>query len=150
MSNWNVPMYSQRTPEICWEACAHMLFDWRHAGNPAMQAGYAAMMAGIQLRGLTHQQMDLVYTRLGFRTLRNPAGANIRHALGWSPVIATWVDQAMGHAMVVKGHQHGRYIVANPCARQEIDFGTGANSCVAGELRLAQAEFDNKLGDHMW
>ena len=148
MPMWNVPMYGQRTPQVCWEACAHMMFDWRHAGNPAMNAGYAAMLAGIPLRGLTHQEMNLVYARLGLRALQHPQGQNVRHALQWSPTIVTWTDQVLGHAMVIRGRANGRYVVLNPCAVQEVD--ENRNTCAAGELNFAEAEVERKLGDFVW
>lgn len=84
MADWRVPIISQRTLNLCWDACGRMMWEWRYRNNPRMRnlynqkAGNYARMN----RGLSEQQMDIFYRRLGIRSLRNPLGRNVRHALG--------------------------------------------------------------------
>ena len=148
MALYQVPALSQSTAKLCWEACARMMWQWRHKNL----AGYAAK-AGAYLNistGLTEIEMDKFYRQLGMRSLLNPKGANLRHALNWSPVIFTDTNQTGGHAMVLIGHQSGKYNVVNPCAVQSIDFGGGANTCAAGTLSRTEAQVEGPLGKYIW
>src|SRR5262245_41130594 len=47
MPLWTVPMHTQRTPDVCWEACGRMMWDWRHRDNREMQSKYALVLFGI-------------------------------------------------------------------------------------------------------
>src|SRR5262245_35821608 len=95
MAQWQVPVLAQTTPEVCWEACARMMWQWRFKNLN----GYAAKAGSWASKktGLTQMQMDAFYQLLGLRSLTGAKGANMRHALGWSPVIFTSVDQVAGH-----------------------------------------------------
>ena len=80
MASWTVPVDTQRAPNLCWEACARMMWVWRFKKLDAY-----SKRAGTYLtldRGLTEQQMDGFYKQLGLRSLAGPSGANLRHALG--------------------------------------------------------------------
>src|SRR5258708_3990816 len=98
---WIVPVFSQRTPNVCWEACARMMWHWRHKNlnNYATKAGPYANRD----TGLTQIQMDEFYKLLGMRSLSQAKGMNLRHALNWTPVIFTDIRQTAGHAMVLTG-----------------------------------------------
>lgn len=113
-----------------------------------MQGSYALVLRGIVnvVRRLSHEQMDVVYKRLGLRALRKPKGENIRHALRWSPVVVTQVDQQSGHAVVISGNTNdGRYVVVDPC---------GANNgtvCLAvRESTVPEAEIEARLSHFIW
>jgi len=150
VATWTVPVYTQRTANLCWEACARMMWEWRFK----TLNGYGTK-AGPYLkldRGLTELQMDVFYKQLGLRSLPGPKGANLRHALTWTPVIFTDVGQTAGHAMVLAGFSGGQYRVVNPCAVMSIDFGTGTGSavCGSGTILRAATDVETPLGKFMW
>ena len=98
MARWKVPVYSQSTLSLCWEACGRMMWHWRHNSLN----GYSAKAASyLNIRtGLAQVQLNGFYTTLGLRPLRNPGGKNIHHALHWTPVVFTSTSKVSGHAMV--------------------------------------------------
>ena len=148
MALWTVQNFSQSTAKLCWEACGRMVWQWRHKGLN----GYN-QKAGNYLSlntGLTQQQMDLFYKMLGLRSLLGAKGANLRHALTWTPVIFTDINKASGHAMVAAGFNNGAYTVVNPCAVMSVDFDTGADSCAAGSLQRTAAQVEKPLGSYIW
>ena len=152
MAQWNVTPISQRTLNMCWEACAQMMWQWRYRTNPGMRAQYTARAGRYALlnQGLTEAEMNTFYTQLGMRSLRNPRGANVLHALKWTPVIITSTDQVAGHAMVVSGNQGLNYMIVNPCGVQVVNFDGGADSCTAGAVQMPRGQVDARLGGHIW
>ena len=150
---WQVPVISQRTLSLCWEACGRMLWGWRHKNNPQSQNMYS-QRAGVYAQmnaGLSEQQMDKFYGQLGIRSLMNPLGKNIQHALKWTPVIVTSIRQVQGHALVVIGHNKGMYTVINPCAVQVVDFSqSGGDACTAASTPLPDSQIEGSLGQYMW
>jgi papain like cysteine protease AvrRpt2 len=149
---WQVPVISQSTINLCWEACGRMLWGWRNKTTAASWANYAARAGafGTLNAGLIERQMDTYYRQLGIRSLEGAQGKNIRYALKWSPVIITSVSQAQGHAMVVVGHGPGSYRVVNPCALLELDFETDTNVCSAATKSLPATSVDGQLGKFIW
>jgi hypothetical protein len=150
--SYTVPVISQKTASMCWEACGHMMWDWYYRNNKTKLAQYTKK-AGSYARmnkGLTENQMSPFYALLGLRVLKNPGGANVRHALKWTPVIVTSIDQQQGHAMVIAGFANGEYTVVNPCAVQTIDFSSNANTCTGGTKKMKQNDIDSKLGTRIW
>lgn len=151
--NWQVPVISQRTLSLCWEASARMLWGWRYKNSKQCWNMYS-QKAGTYARinnGLSEQRMDVFYRQLGIRSLRNPSGKNIQHALKWSPVIVTSTKQAQGHALVVIGHNSRRYTVINPCAVQVVNFARpGSDSCTAASKPLHVSEIESQLGQYIW
>jgi Papain-like cysteine protease AvrRpt2 len=141
---WQVTPISQKSIRLCWEACGHMLWNW-HYKDEKVRAAYKHR-AGVYSNmdtGLSQEEMDQFYKMLGLRCLENPRGENIVHALKWSPVIATSIDQSTGHAMVVDGHAGGHYMIINPCASQYVDFNTNNNdSCTVGITQIQRTEFN--------
>ena len=84
---WGVPVLSQKTASVCWEACARMMWQWRYAdltGYSANAGAYASKDTG-----LTEDEMNKFDSQLGLRSLTKPKGANLQHALKWTPVIFT-------------------------------------------------------------
>lgn len=153
MANYNVPIISQKTISLCWEACGHMMWEWKYRNNAPTRAQYAKK-AGKYAKmntGLTGKQCDPFYKQLGMRSLQNASGANVLHALRWTPVVFSSVSQATGHMMIAIGNANGTYSIVNPCAVMAINFGSSAgNSCTAGTNNLAQAKVDKELGHHIW
>jgi hypothetical protein len=125
-----------------------MMWQWRYRsldGYAAKAGAYAKMNKGLQQR-----EMDEFYKLLGMRSLVHSKGANLRHALHWTPVIFTDVNQTSGHAMVLAGHAGGKYTVINPCAVQRVDFETDGNTCEAGTLIRTESEVEQPLGSFIW
>lgn len=150
---WKVPVISQRTTSLCWEACGRMLWAWRKKSTPQSRKMYSlkAGTYGRMKQGLFEQQMDVFYRQLGIRSLKNPSGENIRHALKWTPVIVTSVDKGKGHAMVVTGHNKGKYSIINPCAVQVVNFATpSGDSCSAASILIPEQGIDKSLGQYIW
>jgi hypothetical protein len=149
---WRVTPISQKSVQLCWEACGHMLWNWRYK-DEKMRANYK-MRSGIYANmdhGLPETGMDHFYKLLGIRSLPHPRGENIVHALKWSPVIVMSVDQAYGHAMVIDGHLGPHYNIINPCAQMVVNFGTdNSDSCAVGTINIKKTEFDRKLGKFIW
>jgi ABC-type bacteriocin/lantibiotic exporter with double-glycine peptidase domain len=150
MSVWKVPVVSQKTAKLCWEACSRMMWEWRFKSDK----GYATKAKGCATldKGLTEDEMDHFYKLLALRSLPSPVAANLRHALKWSPVIITSIQQSQGHAMVVAGFTHSKYIVVNPCAVESVDFDEEADSasCQAKSLELSPSTVEGSLGKYIW
>jgi hypothetical protein len=130
-----------------------MMWLWRYRRNTVMQSLYAQRAGNYATmnQGLSEQQMDIFYRRLGLRSLGRPSGRNVRHALGWSPVIVTSIRQTFGHAMLVVGHNGGRYTIVNPCLVQTVDFGPqGVNTCTAGTRSMSDTVIEADLGQYIW
>jgi hypothetical protein len=148
MAVWTVQNFSQSSAKLCWEACARIMWQWHNKNLN----GYS-QKAGNYLNlktGLVQRDMNSFYSTLGLRSLTGARGANLRHALTWTPVIFTDIGKDSGHAMVAAGFHNGVYTVVNPCAVMSVDFDTGANSCDAGSLRLTAAQVENSLGSYIW
>ena len=153
MANHNVPIISQKTISMCWEACGHMMWDWMYRNDASKRAQYAKS-AGKYAKmntGLNGKQCDPFYKQLGMRALQNASGANVRHALRWSPVIISSVSKATGHMMIAIGHANGNYSILNPCATMIMDFdSTTGDSCTGGTTINATAKVDKELGHYIW
>lgn len=149
MTKWkNVPVYSQKTLNLCWEACARMMWHWRHRDlqDYEKKAGeYAHLNVG-----LSHVEMDTFYQKLGLRSLRNPGGGNLVHALKWTPVIFTLTDKVSGHALVATDYTNQGYSAINPCGIEVVSFEDGADSCTGGKVNLAKDYIERNLGDYIW
>lgn len=149
---WNVPVISQRSTALCWEASARMLWGWKHRTSAQSWATYKAKAGPFaELNtGLIEKQMDVFYKQLGIRSLESPQGKNIRHALKWTPVIITSVAQMQGHAMVVVGHSGAGYRIVNPCGVMEVDFESDEAVCGAATKLLSNAAVEGELGKFIW
>ncbi len=151
MALWMVPVFSQKTEKLCWEACARMLWHWRHKSLK----GYSTK-AGKYLKietGLTEKQMNVFYKKLGMRSFKNPKSGNLRKALKSSPVIFTSMKKKSGHAMITTAYGGAKYTVVNPCAVMTVDFdgeGGDSTSCSAGTTKLAKAKVEGPLGSYIW
>jgi hypothetical protein len=146
-----LPILAQNTDALCWEACARMVWAWRHKNL----TGYAAKAGSYTnvTTGLTQTQMDAFYKQLGLRALARPTAANLRRALTWSPVIFTSMNKVMGHAMVALGYTVNQYQIANPCGVQSVSFGeddSAAASCSATTTQLAARQIERELGQYIW
>src|SRR5262249_36605966 len=105
-----VPIISQSTPSLCWEACARMMWYWKHRGEPGKEAGYT-QAAGRYLRvtrGLGDNEMDTFYRSLGMAGEKNPNGEGLRRRVQKSPVVTVWGRGASGHAVLVNGYDERR------------------------------------------
>lgn len=148
MAGFRVPVCSQRTADLCWEACARMLWHWRYnslSGYAQRAGNYPSLN-----RGLTENEMNRFYQQLGLRSLRPARGANIRHALQWTPVIFTSIRQATGHAMVATNYNNGIYSVINPCAVEAANFTSNSEVCPAGPAASPAAQVEGTLGSYIW
>ena len=153
MSGWKVRILTQSTIQRCWEATGHMLWQWRKGSGPKLEESYR-LLAGRYATldtGLVAAQMTDFYKRLGIRSLAKASGANVRHALKWTPVVVTSVEQLSGHAMVVLGVTGTHYKLINPCQVMAVNFDDEArNSCQAGEVLLPRSKVDAELGGTIW
>lgn len=153
MSGWNVPVLTQSSLRRCWEATGHMLWQWRKGSTPTMEGIYRTLAGPYATldTGLVAAQMTDCYKRLGIRSLTKAGGANVRHALKWTPVIVTSEEQVSGHAMVVVGVTGTHYKLINPCSVQAINFDDeSGSSCQAGEVLLPRTRVDSELGGTIW
>ncbi len=130
------------------------MWDWRYRSNAAQKARYSEVAGpdARALRGRTHVEMAVFYARLGMRSLRNPRGINLRHALNWTPVIFTSVHEATGHAMVAVGYRDLSYHIVNPCGTMQVSFEEGADddTCAAGTAAIPRDQTDEMLGEMIW
>ncbi len=153
MADHNVPVISQRTINLCWEACGHMMWDWKYQKDKANRAQYASQ-AGQYARmnaGLSGMQCDPYYRQLGMHSTLNASGINIRNALTWSPVVITSVSRVKGHVMIAIGHNSGKYSIINPCAALAVNFeSSSAGSCIGGSSKLPETKIDQELGHYIW
>jgi hypothetical protein len=144
-----VPVISQKTISLCWEACAQMMWKWKN-NNLTRYAANAGTFLKSNTGGITESQMNGFYMSLGLRSLPRPQGKNLRHALTWTPVIVTDIRQAAGHAIVLADHSAAGYKVVNPCAVMALNFDTDSNTCSGGVLTLNDSAVETHLGTFMW
>jgi len=152
-----VRVFSQNTANRCWEACARIMWHYRHYGN---DGGYAATARGYTTldRGLVPAEMDAFYVGLlRMRHIHHPTPAQFRARLNHGPVIFTVVNGPTGHAMVAAGfNPNGRhYEVVDPFqGGTEMIFddqGNAAGFHATGRLVFRRArELDPRLGEFIW
>jgi len=138
--------------KLCWLACAQMMWEWKHGPGSSWTALSAEIVSRTGLRGLKPLEMDLyVFRRLGIRSLTSPKGANLRHALKWSPaVIAAWVPgKPEAHAQVVVGHDAGKYTIIDPGGALVFSESGGAVN-EPRTVRRAEQDLDRVLGPFLW
>ncbi len=149
MPLWNVEPQMQRTPDICWEATLRMMWHWRYKGDADKLGEYNRRLVNLVTvdRRLSDIQMDRLYLHFGLRSLANPQGKNVRHALGWSPVTVIVSDPQIGdHAVVISGSTaDGRYVVVDPCGVHN-----RIECLAANETTRSAADIDGKLGFFIW
>ena len=153
----DVPVISQKTIQLCWEACAQMMWHWRYRSKSKaeLESSYREA-AGAYLRinkGLVENEMNIFYRQLGMRSAERPNADIIRHQLERSPVIFTSIAQTQGHAMVAAYYDAAKnsYLVVNPCGLMEISFDLdGHDSCQAMGAHLSAANAEKNLGMFMW
>jgi hypothetical protein len=151
MVRHRVPLITQRTLALCWEAAGHMLYLWRHPGD---EAGYRTA-AGSFLRrstGLREDQLAAFYvSRLGMveRSTTQLTG----NLLARSPVITALGDDRTAHAVAIIGVETDDYrtfLISNPCLQEVIDFGSGAGSCTGGEVEMSRDDLVARLRPRFW
>jgi hypothetical protein len=148
MALWKVPVFTQSSAKLCWEACARMMWKWRFKdldGYAAKAGDYAKLD-----KGLIEDELDTFYKILGLRSLVGPKGKNLQFALSWSPVIITAGDRSQAHACVLAGFENGKYIEVNPCSVESVDFETDSTTCEAKTLKIKSADLEGGLGKYMW
>ena len=148
MALWKVPVISQSSGYLCWEACARMMWKWRFnkLDGYTQKAGAYAKVD----KGLSEDEMDKFYKVLGLRSLKGPKGADIQASLESSPVIVTSIEELDGHACVMAGFNNGKYIEVNPCALETVDFETNSMKCDAKTLKLQPSNVEKSLGHYIW
>lgn len=153
MPSWAVRVFSQNTPNRCWEACARIMWHYRYFGN---DNGYQSAARGYTTldRGLYPAEMNAFYCGLiGLRSLHNPT-AQFRQKLSRGPVIFFTVNGVTGHAMVACGYDATHYQVANPYEGGEMSFDDGgnlSNFTANGRLVLRRRQrIESRLGEYIW
>lgn len=135
-----------------------MMWDWKYRNDPIMKKRfkqemgmYSLINSGLNESNPSGLSMNGFYQMLGMRSLEDPDGSNIQHALGWTPVIITSIDKVGGHAMVVVGETNGQYNVINPSKQMWVSFGgAGPNKSKAGTVELEKSDVEKKLGKFIW
>jgi hypothetical protein len=154
MATGIVPLYSQTTLELCWEACGRMVWHWKYKSLKGYE-GKAKNYLKFG-RGLSPEETNRFYKQLGMRSLQKPTGSNLRHALGWSPVIFAWTDSPSDkfiHAVVASDFKKDHYQILNPCITAVLSFDDEENasgSCSAGRKMIPAATIDKSLGAYIW
>jgi hypothetical protein len=151
MSKWAVPILSQKTGALCWEACARMVWHWKHG---SMQ-GYKAAAGRFLKRqdGLPQSEMDVFYKALGMRSIAHPGASDLQRALGRSPAIFTSIEKAAGHAMVAAGFVGGIYQIIDPCFEAVVTFnedGSDSMVCTGGTTPRPAVAVEGPLGVFIW
>ena len=167
MKSRKVPAISQRTMNLCWEACARMMWSWRHGGlkGYAEKAGRDAKLDA----GKTLLQMDTFYRKLGMLSFKHSTAglggigsrfpgydidgmfhANLRHKLNSSPMIMTLVGKEQGHAMVCNGYTAKGYEIVDPCGVATLDFDVGSESCAVANTSIDTKRVTAEAGAFYW
>jgi hypothetical protein len=155
---WNVEVLTQRTAAVCWEACARMMWNWRHASDSAdaRLASYlrtAGRFATLD-RGMLEPEMNSFYTQLGLRSNRHAGGSALRSALRSSPVTLILGRDETRHACLCVGFMAGSrptYRIVNPCSSLSIDFETDSEVCTAsGTSDIGARNVESRMGSWIW
>ena len=115
-----VKLICQQKDYMCWEACARLLYTWKHGGNSSdyerLVSGYIALG-----RGLHRSEMGYLYChRLGMALHPKP-----RHVIARSPLIWGTLTKAGGHAMLLVGYDSNLGFI-NYDPGSGVGFGEGA------------------------
>lgn len=155
---WRVEMVTQRTAAVCWEACARMMWNWRHSSESAdaRRASYlrtAGAFATLD-RGMQEPEMNTFYSRLGMGHRRHAGPSALRSALRDSPVTLILGRGETRHACLCLGFTAGRrptYRIANPCSTLAIDFDTDSQVCTAsGTSDIGAVSVESRMGRWIW
>jgi hypothetical protein len=152
-TSYRVPMYTQSTIALCWEACGRMMWHWRRGnltGYPQAAGRYLQMA-----RGLQEPELDAFCRQLGMQSLSPARGTDLLRLLAKGPVYYVGADQNGKHAMVAVGYDlaAASYAVNNPCSVLSINFDENASatgSCQAGSTNLAFVGVEGDLGRFLW
>src|SRR5580658_432134 len=110
MMKWTIHVYTQRTAQLCWEACGRMMWHWKHNGLHVKTYSEKAGNFLLVQTGLVDKDLDQFYRRLGMRGAR-ASGSCWRQALVLSGVIFTQGYKGRGHALVAAGANTDSYEV---------------------------------------
>lgn len=148
MSSHRVPVFTQSTISLCWEACARMMWAWRHNGleGYTQRAGTFLGNTG----GLSPTQMDAFYRQLGMRSQSGGGASALKHALTFSPVAFYLASKGLGHALVASGDKGQSILINNPCLVEAIDFETDSATCEAGRVSMPLRKLQADLGRTIW
>lgn len=148
-TSYRVPMYTQSTIALCWEACGRMMWHWKRGnltGYPQAAGRYLQMA-----RGLHDPELDAFCRQLGMQSLSPAKGTDLLRLLAKGPVYFVGADQNGKHAMVAVGYDlaAANYAVNNPCSVMSINFdvtGNSTGSCQAGSTNLSFVGVEGTLG----
>jgi papain like cysteine protease AvrRpt2 len=155
---WNVEVLTQQTAAMCWEACARMMWYWRHSsesadGRRASYLGKAGRFASLN-RGMQEPEMNIFYTQLEMRSNRSAGASALRTALTTSPVVLILGRHETRHACLCAGFTEGRqptYRIVNPCSALTVDFVTDNQVCTAsGTSDIGARNVESRMGGWIW
>ncbi len=155
---WSVEVLTQRTAAVCWEACARMMWNWKHSSESAeaRRASYlrtAGSFATLD-RGMQEPEMNTFYVQLGMRSNRHAGASALRSALTTSPVVLILGRGETRHACLCLGFTPGSrpaYRIVNPCSSLVIDFGTDSQVCTAsGTSDIGARNVESRMGHWIW
>jgi hypothetical protein len=155
-SPYRVPLISQATPELCWEASGRMMWLWKHQGerSTVQEAGYRSAAGTFTRinRGLSDSEALVYYNALGLRQARTVSKDIVKKLLAGSPVVFSDVNQARGHAMVAIYYCPVQriYTVNNPCGVQSMNIASGGGQCTATAVVLPAQTVEGNLGAFVW
>jgi hypothetical protein len=128
-----------------------MMWDYHYGPSVIYKHHAKNMLSQTGVRGLSEREMDHFYKKLRMRSLQNSSGANVQHALKWSPVInGTRVPGDLyGHAVLIIGHHKGVYTVIDPGGAITFD-GQGNSTIQATTVTRGEANLHRVLGSYIW
>ena len=135
----SVKLEPQAEDYLCWEACARMIYRWKHG----KLGDYEKLVAADKAlgRGLARSEMGHLYCkRLGMATHPRP-----RDVIARSPLIWTVSTKERGHAMILIGFDPKRgFINYNPGS--SLDFqGAASVTAHSADAGTGQASLGGKL-----
>jgi hypothetical protein len=147
VKDYAVEKIGQRTAHMCWEACGHMMWNWRYRNDLGMLGRYEDKIGPFaQLdRGLHRDEQPVFYKLLELRKLKPAYGYNVRFALQWTPVIVALDSQPKiigGHIVVVIGFHEDYYNVIDPAAGVDFQRPDGYEAVVVSRRK---AEIDDQM-----
>jgi len=118
---------AQRTPNLCWEACAKMLYLWKHRTDKGAEAKYEELAASYVKLNRALSLGDPVavefFHKLGAKRYKKVKIETLAVLLKTSPVVVGWTAETGGHAFVVIGSDAKQWAVINPMYDQTYSGG---------------------------
>lgn len=156
---FDMPFVHQASQVLCWEACAQMMWMWKHLKSPDQRYSrvvdqYRKVNAGMDWNSLNSN----IFIPLGMQGKINATSSDLHRELAFSPCTITLpyipsgsgsgLGSGSGHAVVILELDAASqdYLVVDPMSKYQ----PGKVMCSAYAIREFVRTVDSKMGNFVW